>query len=99
MGHAGHHSTGSAAGAKSDSSQVVAEFIRLIAAIVLVTRAQSTVSTAAPALHGAVVEQRTSVGSTRTQRHCRATGPERHRREGSAHFTSTVTNVVLCAGA
>jgi hypothetical protein len=33
------------------------------------------------------------VGSTRTHRHCRATGPERHRREGSAHFTSTVTNI------
>ena len=99
MGHAGHHRAGSATSGKIDGSQVVAKFIRLITAIVLVARAQSTVCTTTPALDRVVVEHRTGVGSTSTHRHCRAASPEWHRGEASTHFACTVTNVVLNAGA
>ena len=87
MGHAGHHRAGSATSAKVDGSQIVAEFAWLIAAIVLVARAQSTVCTTAPALHRVVVEHHTGVGSTSTHRHCRAPSPEWHRGEASTHLT------------
>ena len=99
MGHPSHHRAGSAAGAQGDGSEVVAEFIRLITAIVLVARAQSTVCTTTPALDRVVVEHRTCVGSTSTHRHCRAASPEWHRGEASTHFACTVTNVVFSAGA
>ena len=87
MGHPSHHRAGSAAGAQGDGSEVVAEFIRLITAIVLVARAQSTVCTTTPALDRVVVEHRTCVGSTSTHRHCRAASPEWHRGEASTHLT------------
>ena len=99
MGHAGHHRAGSATSGKIDGSQVVAKFIRLIATIILITHAQATVCTTAPALDRVVVKHRTSVKSTSTHRHCRAASPEWHHREASTHFACTVTNVVFSAGA
>ena len=99
MGHAGHHRAGSAAGAQGDGGQIVAEFVRLITDIVLIARSESSTCTTAPALDRVVVEHRTSLKSTSTQRHCRAASPEWHRGEASTHFACTVTNVVFSAGA
>ena len=99
MGHAGHHRAGSATGAQVDGSQIVTEFVRLIADIVLIARAESATCTTTPALHRVVVEHHTGVGSTSTHRHCRAASPEWHRGEASTHFACTVTNVVFSAGA
>ncbi len=74
VGHPRHDRAGSAAGAKGDGGQIVAEFVRLIATIILITHAQSTVCTTAPALDRVVVKHHTGVDSPSTQRHCREAG-------------------------